>query len=303
MAARRRTGRTTRTGLIANIRHALSGGFTRILASVRPEPGMLRRAAMGLLWAAGLTGLVVALGAGVPRLEQSVGRARWVAAHEYHFTLVPDWVDHALLESLARCAEEATSGDPLRQVDLVAIRDALLATGWFDRIRQVSRLDAHRIRVDGDFAIRFAAIQDADGEHVVDPGGKLLPESHRTAGGSGLIVITGAKATRPALPGRAWPGVEVEAALALLARLDAPPWRQQIAAIDVRAFREDGTLTIVTETGARIVWGSPPGRESSFEILAEDKIRILDRAVRDYGRIDCGFIGTWYFLREGYFSR
>jgi len=276
---------------------------TALFNELRPEGPAFRRAAGGLLWAGGIAGIAVALGTGVPRLQSAVARSAFNAHPDFVFLNVPEWMDHDLLEQLATRAVSDTTGSPLRQADLVTMRSELLATGWFDEIRQVRRLDEDRVLIDARFATRFAVIRDRDGDHLVDPTGRLLPESRPHGSFPEMTAVTGIDRSRPALPGRTWPGTDIIAALSLVRSLQQRPWRDQIASIDTSSYLTDGTIHLRTDLGATILWGSPPGEETVLELHAEDKLRILDHAFRDCGRIDCGFSGTWYFLHEGYMNR
>lgn len=289
MAKKRRAARSLRERLqdtFASIDWSVSGRYARFIVS-----------------AAVLAGLAIGWVLALPRLEAAVARAAWPSAVDVRFLAVPNWVDDELLGELGGLVRDECPGDPLRQHDLVAAREMLLASGWFDRVDQVRRVAPETIEVDGRFAERAAVVRDGDVDLLVDPRGRLLPRSWPAGAAQGFVVIEGVRTPRPARIGDRWNSPELDAALEVLATIAPTPWCGQIARIDASAQRTDGTLTLRTDNGATIVWGAPPGDEAPLEIDAQEKLAILHRAWRDWGRVDCGYAGTWYFLREGYFSR
>ena len=141
----------------------------------------------------------------------------------------------------------------------MAARVALLATGWFDDVIQVRRVNAGVIEVTTTFVHPAAVIRDADGDHLVDAAGRLLPRSYPHGGAIHPLVITGVHYDRPQRPGAAWEGADLTAALRLLRLVDSRDWRAQIAEIDATRYLAEETLVIRTDRGARIIWGSAPG--------------------------------------------
>jgi hypothetical protein len=85
--------------------------------------------------------------------------------------------------------------------------------------------------------------------------------------------------------------------------LAGKPWRTQIAAIEVGEFLTDGRIVVRTDLGARIIWGSAPGAERALEVTAPAKVRYLDDAFRNFGRIDTGRNAELHFYEQGYFAR
>ncbi|MBT8485647.1 MAG: hypothetical protein HKO59_04930 [Phycisphaerales bacterium] len=228
---------------------------------------------------------------GVPRLRAAVAEA---TATEVSIVFVdePAWVRGDLLALLDLTARHQLSGDPIAQSDLVAMRSALMNTGWFDAVRQVRRTSGNRIEVHADFVRPAAVIRDDEGDHLVDPTGKVLPRSYETDAAKTQIVITGAHLPRPGLVGTVWPGADVTAALRLLRLLSPQPWRGQVAAIDVSTFRDDESLVIATDRGSRLFWGSAPGAEEGLEVLADRKLARIETAFTELGHIDAGHRGV-----------
>jgi hypothetical protein len=225
---------------------------------------------------------------GVPKLQEAAAD-RLVSDHiELTFRDPPAWVNEDLLASLQRNALRDVIGDPFLQSDLEHIQFTLTESGWFDEIKQVRRLSATHVEVDARFSRPFAVVRDGVGDHLIDPVGTLLPHVYETGGARGFTVITGAAFDRPPRPGRQWDGSDITAALRVLRLIDRKPWRDQVAAIDVRDYAAVESIVLVTNHGSRIVWGSAPGEEPPGEASAERKISYLDHHVEQMGRIDFG---------------
>jgi hypothetical protein len=195
-------------------------------------------------------------------------------------------------------------GDPFAQEELVAVRDALLATGWFEAVGQVRRTSADEVLVDADFLMPFALVRDADGDHLVDPHGRLMPRTYPKGRGPGSkVVIEGAHFERPGSPAAHWEGEDITAALRLLRLMDDRSWRDQVTVLDVSGYLSEQSLTLRTDRGAEIIWGSAPGEEQALEVLAERKLAYLDKAYEEFERVDMGYAGEWYFLQEGFIAK
>ena len=87
--------------------------------------------------------------------------------------------------------------------------------------------------------------------------------------------------------------------MTLVETLELKPWFRQVASIDAADANRDA-LSIVTDIGAQIIWGSVPGREQPMEMPANTKLAYLDRAYYDSGtgRIDWNQKGRWHFLAD-----
>jgi hypothetical protein len=253
-----------------------------------------RRYAIAAAWLLGLVAILTGWIIGVPRLRQAVAEAARAEQTTVEFADLPTWVNGDLLAMLVMTAQVQLGGDPLDQRDLVLVHDALLNTGWFDSIDQVRRVRADLVRIHATFVRPFAVIRDDEGDHLVDPRGRLLPRSYAQGEASRFIVITGAHFDRPQRPGAQWDGADVTAALRLTRLLDSKPWLGQVSSIDAADYfsREDGGgLIITTDRGSRIIWGSAPGEEQAGEATAERKLSYLDYQAEHQGHIDGGYTG------------
>ncbi len=261
----------------------------------------LKRSAMGTAWIAGLVAIGAAWILGVPKLEAFASQHQQVNPHEVTIRFInpPPWIKGALADSLLRTATMQIGSDPLGRDDLVAVRQSLLDTGWFDSVDQVRRTSPDLIEIDAKFVQPYTLIRDSSGHHLVDGAGKLLPKSYgpnddlpvmqdpKTGQSLPMIAISGAHFKRPGV-GKAWEGADVAAGLKLMQLIDHQPWRHQIAEIDVATVLRDGMIRLRTTTSSVILWGGPPGEEAALELLAEGKIERLNLLYQNHGRIDGG---------------
>jgi hypothetical protein len=250
-----------------------------------------RQALVAIAWltavAAAITGWVL----GVPRLHRYATEHGQQNATEIVFLDAPVWMNGDLETHLVLTATAQMRGDPLERDDLVAVRAALLETGWFNDIRQVRRAAAGRVEIDAWFMQPYAVLRDAAGDHLVDPHGRLLPRSVAVGQATVLTVIEGAREQRPARPGDPWPGADVSAALRVKRIIDQRPWTAQVKSIDVSRHRVDQELYLVTDRGHRIRWGRPPGEEGPGEVNVQRKLHYLDYPYTHFGHIDGGHGG------------
>lgn len=243
----------------------------------------------GAAWLVGIGGLIAAWILGVPRLEAHAALRGRGDSPVCRFESTPAWATGELEEMLLDTAGQHFGDDPLARDDLVAAREALLRTGWLDAVEQVRRMHGGVVEIRARFAEPFAVIRDRDGDHVVDPRGRLLPRTYPAGQAGPLMTITGVSADRPGHPGLQWEGADVAAALRLLEVIATRPWRGQVAAIDLSPQAGPPTLRLLTDRGCAIIWGRAPGDESAGEVPAERKVSYLDYHHEQYGHIDRGF--------------
>ena len=214
------------------------------------------------------------------------------------FLEAPAWLGQSLIDHLGRVAIRQIQGDPLDRADLVAAREALQRSGWFESVAQVSRAVTGDIEIDAVFLQPTTIVTDAFGDVVIDALGRPLPEGSRMVDDGPIIRIVNPRESRPRRPGRPWPGDDMIAAMRLHALLEHHTWTSQITAIDLSEFDRTGSLLIQTDLPATLQWGSAPGEETPLESLADHKIQWLDQFHRDHGRIDAHHRGT-IDLRSG----
>jgi len=250
----------------------------------------LRRMGIGLAWMIALAALAAGWIVGVPQLQAFASQARY--AHEVHVRFVdaPRWFNGDLARHLTETAEMNLGGDPMRRDDLVICREALMQTGWFEEIQQVQRLGADLVEIEARFVHPYTVIRDAEGDHLVDIVGRLLPLKYPRGAKPDFIAIRGVHFGRPRI-GEVWEGSDVAAALRLLQLIDNQPWRAQVAEIDMSGYVRGEPIRLRTDRHSSIVWGGAPGEEPALELLAPGKLLRLERIYSEYGHIDMGETG------------
>ena len=241
------------------------------------------------LWVLVIVGVLSLWTLGVPRLATYASHNQYAQDIEVRFINTPAWVKDDLQASLRTAAHAQLTGDPLRRADLVAAGDALLHTGWIRRIRQIRRVTPELVQIDAQFAEPFAVVRDAEGDHLVDDAGRLMPRTFPVGGSAKLIPIIGVELDRPAKPGSLWNGADLTAALRLLRYVNDKPWRNQTAAIDVSGYLNDRPMTLLTDRGCEIIWGRGPGDQTAGEVSTDQKLQYLDYHHAEYGHIDRSF--------------
>jgi hypothetical protein len=261
------------------------------LPRMRVDWRVVRRAAVAALWVAGLAGIAAGWMFGVPELEAHVS-ARHATAEggpiQVRFRAQPAWMFPELQTQLSLTAATQIGRNVMDRNDLAAAREALLATGWFTQVRQVRRIGPTLIEVQATFLEPYALIRDREGDHLVDREARLIPFSYPAGTPPRTIVIIGARFDRPARAGQVWEGADVEAAMQLCRLIDAQPWREQVAGIDVTDALKRESIRLLTDRGTRIIWGRPPGEERSAEPPAGQKLSYLRHHFDQHGHIDRG---------------
>ncbi len=241
------------------------------------------------LWVGSISGVLVLWTLGVPRLATYASHNQYAQTIEIRFVNTPAWVKDDLQANLRTTARAQLTGDPLRRAGLVAAGDALLHTGWIRRIRQIRRVTPELVQIDAEFAEPFAVVRDAEGDHLVDDAGRLMPRTFPVGGSAKLIPIIGVELDRPGQPGSVWDGTDLTAALRLLRYVNDKPWRNQTAAIDVSGYLAGRPMTLLTDRGCEIIWGRGPGDQTAGEVSTDQKLQYLDYHHSEYGHIDRSF--------------
>lgn len=231
---------------------------------------------------------------GVPKLRARID-ARQVASDgplAIAYVDAPRWFDQIRRDRVAarvmQAVGESSSLDPHR---LVKARDALMTTGWFDRIAQVRLADHGGFLVEADFVQPFAIVRHDRFDYLVDPSGRVLPmewpAGHRPAEPH-YVTIVGAAQPAPGENGARWPGADVAAGLELVKLLADRPWFGEVAGVDVSGLAAGNQLVLVTSGNGRLIWGRSPSDRSASEVPAETKLRTLDYLYASSRRIDNG---------------
>jgi len=171
------------------------------------------------------------------------------------------------------------------------IRSELLNTGWFKRIENVQLISVDHLRINVTFAAPFAVVHYGGAYSLIDDRGWLLPLVFPQDPPPQFVIIKGNRFSPPVRPGRQWEGADIAAAIELQELIEHQAWRDQVRAIDVAGFYNDESISIVTDRGTRIVWGSVPGEEKRLEAPVDLKLAWLDHHYEKHHHIDAGHTG------------
>jgi hypothetical protein len=199
------------------------------------------------------------------------------------------WVPTSIQDELMAVAHTAveSASDPFSQKGLRRVAEDLEKSGWFESIDAVTRRRDRDgvacIHITATWRIPAAVVRMGDHDFLVS-----------WKGGSPKVVLLNAQ-QQPELTagmpthGQTWPGVDVRAALELLAVIESRPWAAQIRAIDLSQYFAKRQLALVTTRNSRIIWGGGPSDTIPGEVASDIKLaRIEALAARFEGRIDAG---------------
>lgn len=193
------------------------------------------------------------------------------------------WLPAEERRRLVELVSSAVSLDPFDVESLDRARRALTATGWFHEPPTLRREPGGVVTVSGRWRRPGAVVRAGEWDYLVSQEGRLLPLRYEPGEADPLRAIINAFSGPPIGEdgrlrfGAEWSGGDVQAALSTLALLRRSSAWDRIAAIDASAFLDDASLTIVTRSGGRLVWGAPPGAEAPGEVGDQTK---LDRVAK-----------------------
>lgn len=246
-------------------------------------------------------GLVGLAAWGVPKLRErlrtqtvdALAEATDDSTHgSVSYTALPAWFDEKRQAQVSARVRSAV-GDlsTIDQTRLSRAKDAMLSTGWFDEIRQISLADGGGFLVDAEFLVPFAIVRHGEFDFLVTPEARLMPmewrAGHRPAQPH-YVAILGASQPAPGAIGDRWQGADLAAGLELARTIASEAWFTQVAGIDLSRFSAENALVLVTQAGGTVVWGRAPDDRSVAEVPTETKLATLDYLYRSNGRIDVG---------------
>lgn len=192
------------------------------------------------------------------------------------------WLPVAVQEDLERIAHASLTMDPFDQDALARTSGALEATGWLADVESVRRLPGGEVRITGAWRAHAAVVSRGDERHLVATGAEVLKPPMGGLDISRMYVISNPGNPVPRLRdgsiayGQAWLG-PIDESIELLRAVDGMTGSARISGVDLSDYRETGRLSLVTERGSRIVWGSPMGQGVPGEASDEQKLANLER--------------------------
>jgi len=269
------------------------GRFSLLLAKAS-------RITTALILLAMLVAFVVARGPLERRVAQLRARPIAVAVSWPGVPETPEpldtWLPAIIQRDLVGVAAASITPDPFDRESLERARAALEATGWFTKVTRVQRLANGRVEIEGEWRTPAAVVVKDNRQYLVGRDGAVMRLAAGASMPRGLFEITSPYAQPPTdergnpLYGVPWTGGDVQAAIELLDALADLKASRQVAGIDLSEYlsRRDGKLAIVTDTGSRVIWGSPIGELAPGETPVAERLSRLEQLYRDFGRIDAG---------------
>ncbi len=248
---------------------------------------LIFRSPVTVAWILTIGGLITLTALSVPSL-----RATRIAAKDLLVTFdsPPVWLNESLLTELQDLVRSHLAAIPVGRQGLINASDALEGSGWFATVNQISWQNTSHAKVDATFLIPHARVRTPKGEFFVDPMGIVLPsrDGRIVSSGYHFVTLNAPEHAPPQRPGLRWDGGDIIAALQVLRLIYDKPWALQVKTIDLSSWANNGSLSLITETPCRLIWGSSPGQEVGLEALANEKLARLDHIYRDHGAIDRG---------------
>jgi hypothetical protein len=186
--------------------------------------------------------------------------------------------------------------NPFDQESLEQARASLMATGWFRDINAIRRGPAlgddqrATIMVEGDWRRPEAMVIHNGRKYLVDRDGYVIERPIGSMLGEMAYMIVDPPGSFQGI-GQRWGHEAVAQAVRVLAevdrKIDRGRYGGQIRGVDYSGGAGPGTIVLMTDTGSRVVWGSPLGEEVPVtEPGADEKLTRMTQVLRDYGRVD-----------------
>jgi len=245
--------------------------------------------------------LIVLVAVGLRRLERYVQQLPRFRGRQVTLTLAdkPAWMDQALAEQIledaigpirSRLSRLRSQGQGYQMVELVAKQ--LDRSAWVEQVVNVSQCFAGQLVARCRFRKPEVMVARDGRYHLIDQKGVVLPGKYRREdlAASGLLEVKGVHGKMPAC-GRRWTNMALQAALDLTRMFEQQAFRSQIRVIDVTNYGGSvdplaSWIVLLTDIGATIQWGRPPGQEMGLENSAAQKLALLAGVYRQYGRVD-----------------
>lgn len=204
------------------------------------------------------------------------------------------WLPLKVQQELTDLALEHLTTQTTDGESLARTAEAMEQTGWFEGIEAVRRVDGNAVEVIGRWRTPVAVVRVSGPvgqvDRLISAKAELLPIDY-PAGSTPMRYITGVSRPAPERSGAEWEGTDVQAGLKLMAYLYGSPAYVQVSGVDVSKYAAERKLMIVTDTGAKVVWGAAPEDWAPSEPSADQKLKWLVHLKNgpEFGRrIDAG---------------
>ncbi len=188
-----------------------------------------------------------------------------------------EWLNDAVKRAVI--GTKALSVQPLELVG-----QQIIKSGWANGQPDVRWTADGRIVVTVDWRQPAAVVRVGPREIVIDWDAHVLRLEYPT-GKSNQFYFVNASGSKPKV-GRVWQGDDLRDGLALYRLLFEYGLLGQVEGIDLGEGAENGTLSIRTNRGAKIVWGGGPGHTRPGEQPTSIKADRLKALLEKTGRID-----------------
>lgn len=197
------------------------------------------------------------------------------------------WLPLVEQERLAGEMMRAVSGGrALSREPLAEVGRALAESGWFEGTPSVRWTPDGAVRAEGVWRVPAAAVRIGTREHLIDFAARVLPLEYPAGESNQIFLIN--QSEPPPGPGEQWGGEDVRAALDLVVLFQQEGLLGQVAGVDLGRGRDSGVLSIITDRGARVVWGGGPRHLRPAEQPTSIKLDRVRQLLNRTGRIDAG---------------
>ncbi len=281
-----------RAGVWARVR----GGAAHVLWTLGERTRVARRVATGLA----VVGVAAAWVLGLGPLQERVAAQRadpievdfrWPRSQATGRT----WVPASVRVDLSQIVLASVRMDPFDVESLERAHEGLMATGWLESLEHVRREPGGVVEIVGDWRTPAAVVLREGREYLVgvDTAVMRLPAQAEAPGGLFRIVSPLADAPRDPESGRVlyghrWHFDDVRHAIDLLEVVARLPEAEAIVGVDLSRYPREGVLSLVTDAGCHLVWGSPLDEPSPGEVAMERKMAHLGVILDPARRLDRG---------------
>lgn len=197
------------------------------------------------------------------------------------------WLPLSEQERITTLTAQAASGGRALSVEpLAEVGRALVGSGWFDGTPQVRWTPEGRIHAEGVWRVPAAAVRIGSREYLIDFEARVLPLEYPSGESNQIFLIN---QSQPIVgPGEKWGGEDLRAALDLIVLLQREGLLEQVAGFDLGRGRDSGVLSVITDRGARVVWGGGPQHLRPAEQPTSIKLDRVRTLLQRTGRMDAG---------------